>query len=100
MARISSRGWAVKDALSDQEPFTTHGALRADDFAPNDTGRLSGEWQRTYREQSRGDGVRYVVRSYATPIAWVLKDGQVVIPDESYSVTTSKHQGLVRAWLI
>lgn len=43
--------------------------------------------------------VRTWVYSYGTPIAWVTVHGTVVIPDESYSVTTSGHQGLCRAYL-
>lgn len=37
----------------------------------------------------------YVVYSYATPIAWFIA-GSWVIPHERYSVTTSKHQNIVR----
>ena len=44
-------------------------------------------------------GVRTWVYSYATPIAWVLDDGSVVIPEHSYSTTTSHHQGLARMYL-
>lgn len=41
----------------------------------------------------------YVVWSYVTPIAWVDADGTVIVPDQRYSVTTSKQQGYCRAWL-
>lgn len=37
----------------------------------------------------------YVVYSYSTPIAWCI-GGAWVIPCESYSVTTTKHQNIVR----
>lgn len=52
--------------------------------------------------------VAYLVYSYATPIAWVLrKPGEpggapsdiVVSPDVRYSQTTSSHQASARAWL-
>jgi len=49
----------------------------------------------------RGDVV-YMVRSYQTPIAWVIMadSGQLaIVPDVRYSVTTSRHQGAARAWL-
>jgi hypothetical protein len=39
--------------------------------------------------------IRYVVKSYATPIAWRLEDGTWVVPAAKYSRTTSKHQGVV-----
>lgn len=43
--------------------------------------------------------VRTWVYSYGTPIAWVMSDGTVVIPDHRYSVTTTHHQGLCRVYL-
>jgi len=43
--------------------------------------------------------VRFVVYSYATPIGWMLKDGTAVVPDVKYSVTTSKQQAYVAAWM-
>jgi hypothetical protein len=41
----------------------------------------------------------YVVYSYWTEIGRVTKSGEVVVPDTRYSVTTSKHQGKVGAWM-
>lgn len=40
----------------------------------------------------------YIVYSYSTPIAWAYGD-TVRVPDVRYSVTTSKQQGKVRAYL-
>lgn len=40
-------------------------------------------------------GVQYIVYSYNTPIAWVDRNGTWIVPYTKYSVTTSKHQGLV-----
>jgi hypothetical protein len=40
--------------------------------------------------------IRYVVYSYATPIAWVRENGEWVVPAEKYSATTSRHQSIVR----
>src|SRR5262245_36953851 len=98
--RTSSRTIGGPDGpLANLSPFTTHGSLHAvagEHFA---TGRLPQEWARKYLADAASPGVRYTVVSYATPIAWVTTDGAVVIPDESYSVTTSRHQGMVRAWL-
>lgn len=37
----------------------------------------------------------YIVYSYATPIAWHI-GGSWVMPHDRYSVTTSKHQSIVR----
>ena len=41
----------------------------------------------------------YVVRSYCTPIGWVTDDGRRYCVTERFSVTTSKQQTYVRAWL-
>lgn len=42
------------------------------------------------------DEITYIVFSYRTPIAWVRRDGAVVLPDRKYSRTTSMHQNWVR----
>ena len=41
----------------------------------------------------------YVVYSYDTPIAWGLVDGPAYCTPQRFSVTTSKGQGYVRAWI-
>ena len=48
-----------------------------------------------YRAQFRKDAPLYVIFSYDTPIAWYGELGWVV-PNVKYSVTTSRHQGIVR----
>lgn len=58
-------------------------------YAPT-LGRLPDE----YRASAMT--ARYVVFSYETPIAWVDATGAWVQPPTRYSVTTSKHQGVVR----
>lgn len=45
------------------------------------------------------DDVRYVVRSYATPIAWQRADGSWYVVCQRFSVTTSKQQTTVRVAL-
>lgn len=43
----------------------------------------------------------YTVWSYGTPIAWVRPDGERVVPDIGYSLTTGQHQYIVKAaWRI
>jgi hypothetical protein len=42
------------------------------------------------------DEVRYVVFSYRTVIAWVLRNGAVVMPEHTYSKVTTMQQGWVR----
>lgn len=92
---------AVMDAIVGREDFTTSGSLRGErhdpgsDFtvAPHGSGRLEGEdllvWKVT------GQSIDYIVRSYATPIAWHHAGGWHVV-SQSFSVTTSAQQGIVR----
>lgn len=62
-------------------------------YVPYRWGRLPYE----YRDSVKI--ARTVVYSYSTPIAWVTEDGEIICPDLRYSVTTSNHQNLARAWL-
>ena len=75
-------------------PFTAS-ALRGTAGWPNDAGRLSGDdlalWGR--EESARAD---FTVWSYGTPIAWHIPDVGWRIVSGRFSVTTSKHQGIVR----
>lgn len=92
-------GW--KSALRDRTPFRSSSSVSAirvgsgrwDDLDP---GRLPSDWARTFVTRSRAGVITYVVRSYATPIAWFDTEAGWVVPDEGYSVTTSKQQSLVR----
>lgn len=87
--------------LSRMEPFTSgsSGNMRAERFDGGEyhdsVGRLPNEWV----SDLRSIGVIYVVFSYFTPIAWVKDEGGVVVPDKGYSVTTTHHQNLCKAWL-
>lgn len=84
---------AMRDAaplIAQREQFMTHGAMWAT-IRPSMFGRLPDQWHLKF-EQSKPT---YVVMSYSTPIAWWGLLGWVV-PDVRYSVTTSKHQGVVR----
>jgi hypothetical protein len=48
------------------------------------------------RGMDRAGMVAFIVMSYRTPIAWILKSGTLVMPDVKYSVTTTQHQEIVR----
>ena len=85
--------------LCARKAFDSHGAMAAYDYTPSRTGRLPAEWVEAYRSDREFPGISYVVYSYNTPIAWVRNDGETIIPDVGYSVTTTRHQGLCRAWL-
>ncbi|WP_263729978.1 hypothetical protein [Cellulomonas sp. SG140] len=64
------------------------------------TGILPEPWRTEYREalQRARDTHQdfYVVRSYATPIAWRVGTEDAVIPDVRYSSSTSRHQSAIR----
>jgi hypothetical protein len=45
------------------------------------------------------ENASYVIFSYDTPIAWRDVEGRWFIPSVTYSRTTSKHQGMCRAYL-
>ncbi|MFG1705424.1 hypothetical protein ACFLIM_19720 [Nonomuraea sp. M3C6] len=83
--------------MAQRAGFTTSGGLSAVCSPPAETGRLPVEWVQRYRADV--PRIVYVVLSFATPIAWVRDDGEVIIPDCCYSLTTSRHQRLCRIWL-
>lgn len=96
MARFSTNSWQAREALVNRTPFTTYGGLSATYRSRLPFGhRLPAEWVQRYKE--RYDHIAYVVWSYATPIAWVYDDGRVVKVDHKWSMTTTKHQGMLYA---
>jgi hypothetical protein len=59
----------------------------------NGAGRLSGaDLERFYQDVK---GLTYAVYSYGTPIYWVSNE-ETYLVEQKFSVTTSKHQNLVR----
>ena len=98
--RYATYSWSAREALTRREPFNTYGAFRAIEGATGgyaNTGRLPEPYDTAYRETAVEGRITYTVLSYRTPIAWVLDDGQVIIPDVKYSITTTGHQGLLYA---
>jgi hypothetical protein len=85
-------------AILRREPFDA-GNLWSAGNAPRwqaREGYLPSDWLATYRRDV-ADGGAYVVYGYGTPIAWERSDGLRVVPPVSYSVSTARHQGEVRA---
>lgn len=99
--RIALRAVAAK--IAKREAFATHNGtltgVRTDGEPFHGTGRLPEDWRRIFERQGGAGELAYVVTSYVTPIAWVLTDGTVIIPDARYSVTTTRHQGIARSGL-
>lgn len=98
--------------LSKLVPFDSQGAMWArrynGDVAPERLGNYPDSYSSFMRRQYTADGLTneylemgplYVVYSYSTPIAWVTGFGEIEIPDHKYSVTTTHHQNMCRAWL-
>ena len=93
--------------LANMRPFKSgsSGNMTADAFTQGDfegrgglgggLGRLSSYWS----TQILSATPIYVVYSWATPIAWVSDFGDVTVPWDTYSPTTTHHQGLCRTWL-
>jgi hypothetical protein len=82
------------EALTDRKPFTSAGAMHGTDF-PTSTGRLPADWTRTFH--ARRNFIDYAVMSYETPIAWHDTEAGWVVPAVTYSVTTTRHQAIVRS---
>lgn len=68
-------------------------ALEGLDGRTNTYGRLDAEEVAQYEKVK--ESIDYVVLSYRTPIAWHSAEGWYVVA-QKFSVTTSKHQGIVR----
>ncbi|MEV5576594.1 hypothetical protein AB0L06_41755 [Spirillospora sp. NPDC052269] len=99
MPKISSRSSMLGRLLAHRKAFRTGSGLSAVTDAPYAVGRLPEEWATRYRADFEQPGIGYVALSYRTPIAWVRRDGQTVIPDEYYSATTTRHQAIIRRWM-
>lgn len=105
MIRAAIRGAGyenLRHALANRLPFRTSGALSGDtrevgQYGFFESGYLRGADLDRFREDR--DSIVYIVRSYATPIAWVTADGTVYKVAQKFSVTTGRHQSAVRAWL-
>lgn len=96
MAKISTRGTAVRDAIANRRDFDTHGSFwgrEVSDLASLPTGELArtDAWN-----DFRSSGAAFVVYSYRTPIAWWSEAHGWTVPPVKYSVTTSRHQSQVR----
>jgi CXCXC repeat len=48
------------------------------------------------RARAVHQGDLYVIRSYGTPIGWAGPGELLTVPQVTYSVTTSRHQGIAR----
>lgn len=89
------------DLIAARRPFATSGALRGCAPAGHtmthyDLGRLPREHGNALMLDYLSGRLDFIVYSYGTPIAWHRTDTGWTVPDVRYSVTTSRHQGVVR----
>lgn len=99
-AGIRGDGYSrLRHALTNHLPFTTSGSLtgstrdtqRHTSCGFGESGYLRGDDLDAFNRDR--DEIAYVVRSYFTPIAWVLADGTVYRVSQKFSRTTTRHQG-------
>ena len=72
-----------------REPFDCNDTLRGFTGPPVEYGWLTIEWVR-YLQQF-GRHIVFTAMSYYTPVAWVMRDGRVIVPPLKHSVTTQRH---------
>lgn len=93
--------WQLAALIADDRPFTsTTASLRGERHGwPTSFGRLPAEHVARLRDDTARHGIDMIIYSYATPIAWHVCGFGWRVPDATYSVTTSRHQTLVRVAL-
>lgn len=93
--------WLLAEIIATSRPFTsTIGSLRGEhERWPTSFGRLPAAHAARLRADSTRHGIDLIIYSYATPIAWHVRGAGWRVPDVTYSVTTSRHQSLVRVAL-
>lgn len=94
---LKTSGRVTAEAIRDRKTFKTHGGLSAsvmDGMGRFNYGHLAGEDREAFKRDA--PHILYVVWSYSTPIAWwtgTVRGWYAV--QQKFSVTTSKHQGLL-----
>lgn len=92
---ISTR--KAHELIGRREAFVSHGALSARQHTgPGDELNFGKMSAGSAANISRLQDIDYVVHSYATPIGVHSASEGWVIPEDKYSNTTSRHQGILR----
>ena len=68
---------------------------KVEEYTPH-SGRLDEKESAQLIADFKGFGGLYVVYSYRTPIAWHNNHGAWYLVSQKFSVTTSKHQNLIK----
>lgn len=77
----------------------TAGALSGRSGGDHEPGKLEGPCLVRFLGDRATGSIAYTVLSYETPIAYLAYDGWVILA-QRHSVTTSRHQNLVRQALV
>jgi hypothetical protein len=79
----------ARGAFEQRRAFDSNDTLRGYRGAPREYGWLTNVWANFIRQFR--DEIVYTVMSYYTPVAWVMRDGRVIVPPIRHSVTTQRH---------
>jgi hypothetical protein len=100
MTKIAYRQMTGPDgAIANREPFDGNSLWAEWRLSMPSTGRLNIDDVNDLESLFIEPGPVYVIYSYSTPIAWAKADHPGWVTTQRFSVTTSKGQGYVRAWL-
>ena len=91
---------AIKELLAQREAFTGNSMSAIRPEGKDRDGDHISHMGMLYHDPAAaaefsGRTFEYLVFSYGTPIAGVTDDGEVVVNRSKYSVTTSRHQGML-----
>ena len=100
MASMTNRQIPAK--VTARESFSTGNRTVTAERNPQhvNAGRLDQFYVNKLFGDLEGEGIAYVVYSYATPIMWETKSGKVVQVQQKFSPTTTRHQHAVAMGLI
>lgn len=85
-------------ALEERLDFATSGALRGEWTSYAEPGRLNPTEREKLWDDRDKHGKLFIVRSYETPIAWVAAGEEAYHVGQTFTTTTSRHQGIVRVY--
>lgn len=88
----------IDSAVTTCEPFNRGNIIGVRGNAgASGSGRLPEPFGELFMRHMNADLIKFVIYSYATPIAWRLADGDWIIPPVHYSQSTTIHQSAVRS---
>ena len=87
----------VTRAWQDRAAFNANGTLQGSVYEIGKCYATMGQLNDTERKRFYADmpNIVFMVKSYATPVAWVLANGDEYKVSQRFSVTTSKHMGRI-----